>query len=710
MQSSVIIFLLCAVGADASQRKAAESMTANPIRKVVSMLESMVKKVEAEGEREKELYEKYMCYCKTSGGDLSKSISDADTKIPQLEADIKEKEAKKAQLDEDVKQAQADRAAAKEAMASATALREKEAAAYAKVSSEDSANIAAVEGATAAIEKGMGSAFLQTAAANVLRRLAEQKKEDDVVAFLSGTEEYAPASGQIVGILKTMHDEMTADFAEEKAAEEAAIKAYDELMAAKTKEVNALTKAIEEKMTRSGELGVEIAEMKNDLGDTAEALADDKKFLADLEKYCAKKTEEWEVIVKTRNEELLALADTIKVLNDDDSLELFKKTLPSGASFVQMQVSSNSARIRALAFIRTASQSSKFDRYHLDFISLAIQGKKIGFEKVIGMIDEMVATLKTEQADDENKKQYCAKEFDLADDKKKSLERSVADLETAIEDTKESISSTKADIDSLESTIKALDKAVASATAQRKEENEDFTELMAADSAAKEILGFAKNRLNQFYNPKLYKAPPKRELSEEDRITVSMGGTLAPTAAPGGIAGTGIAVLAQVSQHGVAKPPPPPEAPGAYKKKSEESGGVIAMIDLLVKDLDTEMTVAQTEEKDAQADYEQMMKDSAAKRAEDSKNLEDKESALADLQAALQKATDSKASTTKELGATLQYIQSLHAECDWLLQYFDVRKEARSSEIDALGKAKAVLSGADYSFVQLKASRFLKRA
>merc|ERR1719428_1976665 len=118
---------------------------------------------------------------------------------------------------------------------------------------------------------------------------------------------------------------MTADFASAKAAEEAAIKAYDTLMSAKTKEVLALTKAIEEKMTRSGELAVAIVEMKNDLGDTAAALAEDKKFLADLEKNCAKKSAEWDEIVKTRNEELLALADTIKILNDDDSLELFKK-------------------------------------------------------------------------------------------------------------------------------------------------------------------------------------------------------------------------------------------------------------------------------------------------------------------------------------------------------------------------------------------------
>jgi len=213
---------------------------------------------------------------------------------------------------------------------------------------------------------------------------------------------------------------------------------------------------------------------------------------------------------------------------------------------------------------------------------------------------------------------------------------------------------------------------------------------------------------NQFYNPALYKSPPKRELTDEDRATLAAGGTLAPTAAPGGIAGTGVTVLSQVREHNVAAPPPPPEAPGAYKKKGEESNGVIAMIDLLIKDLDKEMTVAKTEEKDSQSDYETMMKDSAEKRAEDSKSLAQKTGTLANLESSLQTATDDKASTNNELMATVQYIASLHAECDWLLQYFDVRKEARDSEVDALGKAKAVLSGADFSLVQTRTQKFLQ--
>merc|ERR1719223_1948812 len=162
---------------------------------------------------------------------------------------------------------------------------------------------------------------------------------------------------------------------------------------------------------------------------------------------------------------------------------------------------------------------------------------------------------------------------------------------------KELIATLTDEIAALTAGIVALDKSVAEATENRKQENEDYKALMAADTAAKDLMVFAKNRLNKFYNPDLYVAPPKRELSAGDRIYENMGGELT-TAAPGGIADTGVAVLAQVK--GSVAPPPPPATWGAYSKKSEESTGVIGMIDLLIKDLDKEMTEASTEEKDSQ--------------------------------------------------------------------------------------------------------------
>merc|ERR1719313_552946 len=235
------------------------ALSANPIRKVVTMLQMMMKKIEAEGVKEKDLYDKFMCYCNNADETLGKSIQDADTKIPQLESDIKQAVEEKAQLESDLEAHQSDRAAAKEAMAKATEMREKDAAAFAKELGEDKANIDALQKALAAIEKGMAGGFLQTNAAGVLRKLVVSRMDmveldrKELVAFLQGSDsdEYAPASGEIVGILKQLKDEMEGDLKELIAQEEKAIKAYDELMAAKKSEVETLTKAIEEKLVRA---------------------------------------------------------------------------------------------------------------------------------------------------------------------------------------------------------------------------------------------------------------------------------------------------------------------------------------------------------------------------------------------------------------------------------------------------------------------------
>jgi len=711
MRVSLLLAFTGPVALHAAEQRQTMKAAANPIRKVVNMMQQLQKKVETEGEKEKELFDKYMCYCKNGASALAKSIADAEAKGPELAAAIEEATGKLTQLKEDVKAHQADRAAAKTAMAEATAVREKEAAAFAEATGDLKTNLAGLGKAIAAIEQGMAG-FLQTGTASLLKKIVMSKDgmldadRQDVLSFLSSDSDYAPASGEITGILKTMQDEMAADLKAATDEETAAIAAYDGLIAAKKKEVQSLTNMIEDKLQRIGDLGVEIQEMKNDLGDTADSLEDDKKFLADLDKNCAGKQKLYDENIKMRGQELAALADTIKILNDDDALELFKKTLPgASASFLQIQVSASAMKSRALAFLQEAQASSTQRRPALDFIALSLRGKKIGFEKIIGMIDDLMAELKVEQETDDKKKEYCAVEFDTTEDKHKVLTKSISDLESAIAESEEGIATTKAEIEALSDGIKALDKSVAEATEQRKEENEEYTALMAGNGAASELLEFAKNRLNKFYNPKLYKAPAKKELTAEDQATLAAGGTLAPEEAAGGIAGTGVTVLAQK-----ADPGPPPESIKGYSKKGEESNGIISMIDMLIKDLKKEMTQAELEEKDGQEDYETFMKDSATKRAEDSKSMTDKEGALADLETGLGQQKSDKSQAEKDLGALNEYIHSLHLECDWLIKYFDMRKEARTNEIDALGKAKAVLSGADYSLVQTgtrKSRKFL---
>merc|ERR1719450_989487 len=139
---------------------------------------------------------------------------------------------------------------------------------------------------------------------------------------------------------------MKASLAQATKSEKSSIASYQGLMSAKKKEIAACTKAIEEKTVRVGELKVSIAQMKQDLSDTEEALIEDQKFLADLEKNCATAQADWDKVCKVRSEELLALADTIKLLNSDDALELFKKALPGSSSLLQLKSSSQLSRSR----------------------------------------------------------------------------------------------------------------------------------------------------------------------------------------------------------------------------------------------------------------------------------------------------------------------------------------------------------------------------
>jgi len=267
-----LLFVCSLGGAHAASRSDAE-YAANPIRKVVTMLQNMQTKISAEGEKKKAAFDKYVCYCENADSTLGQAISDAQTKIPQVESAIKEGVASKKQLEADLKDAQVSRVEAKDTIAQATALREKEAAAFAAKKSELDSNTGALAKAIPALEKGMGGAFLQTTSASVLRQISLSADmipadRDLLASFLSEGSTYAPQSGQITGILKTLKDEMDKDLADTTSAENSSIASFDSLVAAKKKEIDALTKSIESKTMRVGQLGVKIAQMENDLEDT----------------------------------------------------------------------------------------------------------------------------------------------------------------------------------------------------------------------------------------------------------------------------------------------------------------------------------------------------------------------------------------------------------------------------------------------------------
>jgi len=654
----------CAMaGAEATGVTMAASMSShargNPIRKVVTMLQKIQKKVENEGKAAEDLFDKFMCECNQQQSALTKAIEAGESKGSDVGAAVEAGAKQAEQLKQDLTQAKADRAAAKEAIAAATGIRQKEAKAFAASKGESSANIESMGKAISAIEAGSGSSFLQTNTAKKLIEIVSQSTffqqdsdREEVTAFLSG-EETSEGTGEIVGMLKQMKETMSKDLSDDEAAEADAIKTFNSLVQAKTKEFESLQASIEEKMTRLGELGVANAEAANDGGDTADQLAEDKQLLADSQAACDKRAKEWEEEKNTRAEEILALADTIKMLNSDEALEMFKKAIPSAASsFMQVAVSTKALAARAMAGLKEAQKNSKQTMLKVEFITMALHGKKVGFEKVIALIEKFINNLKTEQTEDNDKKAYCEAELDKADDEKKAVERKVSDAVTAIKDAEESVATLKEEIKATKDSIVQLDNDVAIATAQRQQENAAYKQLNEENTAATQLIKMAKKRLNKFYNPSL-------------------------------------ALL--------------------QKGAAAESGGVIAMMDTLVRDLEKEIQVAGAEEKNAQEDYEKTMEDSKETRTASAKLLEDKKAAKAEADDSVQANVDAKKEADLSLQANGQYIMTLHADCDWLLKYFDTRKQARADEIDALGKAKDVLNGADYSLLQVAHSHSVRR-
>ena len=399
-----------------------------------------------------------------------------------------------------------------------------------------------------------------------------------------------------------------------------------------------------------------------------EQLDADEAFFETTKEACKAKADQWADRSRLRSEELAGINEAIDILTSDEAKATFAT---ADTSFVQISVKqSDSQRTEAYNILK--QYAAKSDNVRLAMLASKVyMGTSWHFDSVIADIEKMIEKLREEEQSDIEHRDWCQSERNSANSQNEVLEYDKEQLKAKISRADKASKEMDKERSVTKQEMSALKGEMGNALDLRNEENSDFKTLFASDSAAKEILKFAKNRLNKFYAPKLYKPGLLQES----------------------------AVYIQVSSHEQkrAPPAPPPESFNAYTKKSEEGAGVTQMIDLLIKELDAELQEAEINEKDAQKDYEGLMAESSTKRADDSKSISDKTASKAAQEEALENEQDNKAATGKELMATLKYIHSLHGECDFLLKYYDARKEARDGETDALGKAKAVLNGADFS-------------
>jgi hypothetical protein len=671
------------------------------MRKVVTALQDMQKEIAAEGEKEQGMFDKFMCYCDGNTEGMSKAAEDAAQKITELKSKLEAEKAEKAQLDQELVQHKQDREAAKADLQKSQTIRDNEHEEFVASTGDQKSNLDAMTGALAALEKGMGASFLQSSKSagllNAVKKYTGSNvdgyQKDEVVALLQGKNpfgDYSGRSGEIIGILKAMKDEMDGDLNGAISQEEQAAAGFEELKAAKSGEISAASEAIETKSVRTGELAVSVTTTADDIEDTTGEMKETQAFVANLASQCAAKKKEWDERCAMRTEEIAAISEAIKILNDDDALDLFKKTLSLSQQPMAFLASKTgqSVALRARAVLSKVAASAGSNQSMLALLGFQLKAKKVDFSKILAQIDGMMKVLDADQANDDEQQKFCDAEITKTDKEHAATKDAIATSTAAIDEMTDESASLASEIASLQDEIKVLDKAVAEATEQRKEEHADFLVFQTENNAAIQLIEKAKNALNKFYRPNLHKEEPKRELTEEERLVVASGGADPRDA-------EAAAGFVQRSSSDVA-PPPPPDTWGAYQKKDGKSNGVMALMDMLMKELQDGITEAEHEEETAQKDYERLMSESQASREKSAESITTKEAAKADLDSKVVSTKEKKASEEAELMNIEGYLAQLHADCDFLMENYDVRKAARVNEKEGLVNAKSVLSGASF--------------
>mmetsp|Transcript_40008 Transcript_40008/g.95971 ORF Transcript_40008/g.95971 Transcript_40008/m.95971 type:complete len:620 (+) Transcript_40008:3-1862(+) len=616
---------------------------------------------------------------------MSDEVEEAKNKILQLEAQIDEDTAKKTQLDADIEEHKKDREEHKSAIEAAEAIRKKEKAQYDKEAGDQGTSLDALNKAIPALERGLGVASLIQSIPGELDELRKvvvtststnPEEKNIMLSFLtSGGKAEGAGTAEIVGMLKQIRDEIKEDLGGIVKAEEEAVAEFQALKASKKAAISEVTNQIEKKTVRSGELAVAIVDAKNDLKDTTGNLSENEKFLAGLSIQCDTKTKEFEERVGTRNQELVAIAEAIKMLNDDDALDLFKKALPTPGQpkdwATLLQTGRDSPSAKAVKFLQqTAKQADSVSGVQLKLISMMLKSNKVNFSKVLKMIDDMVVRMDIEQKDDDKHREWCQEEFRNKEAEEKMTSNKIEDLTTEIDEGAEEVSNLNDELAASKDRIAELETTVAQATDQRKKENAEYVQTQAELSQAKQLLEKVKNRLMKFYNKALYKEPEK---TDEERIEAN---------------------FSLLQRRNRQEPKAPETWEGGYEKKQNKQQGVTVLMDMLIKDLDKDLTEGQKDEEAAQKEYEDLMEESKKKRARESAAITDKTAAKNELDARLLDSKDSKKVTEEQLMSVKAYISDVHKSCDFLLDNYNFRKEMRAKERDNLKAAKAALQGA----------------
>lgn len=638
-----------------------------PVSKVINLLKDMQKTLEEEAKADQEVYDAMVCWCETNEKEKTKAIADATKRIEDLNIQIEELTAASARLNTEIKMLEKETGGNQDAVGQANEMRMKDQGEFNEEEKDLLQSISSLNAAIIVLSKhhaAAGAAFLQMSQSQMMQIsiavqhvmhkdalegviLPSQKRK--VMAFLQqapSAGSYAPASGQILGILKQMKETFENNLAQLQKEEQQGSADYENLKKAKEDEITASLDQVEAKTQELATTDEKNANAKQDLEDTEATKEADEKFLAGLKEQCAAMDAEWESRSKTRTEEMEAVAKALEILSGDEAHDLFTRNF----NFMQKHGSRHSKRReRASKLLAAVAHKTQNPR----LVTLALQIRLDAFTKVKQAIDDMLTDLMKQQADEVKLKDYCVEALNVNQRNTEDKERTKKDLEATIDDLTMTIDELKTAIETLKAEIKEMKFQMKRAGEDREKENVEFQSTVADQRATQKLLTQALEVLKGFYDKK-----------------------------------------ASLAQQPAFK---------AYKK-NESSGGVMGMIQAIIDDAKNEENEVIKAEADAQKSYESFVKDTNASIEDKTKEMVNKSEEKAKAEEELVKTKETHEKTMLDLEGLSEEAADLHGECDFTLKNFEIRQSSRMQEMEALKQVKAILSGAKFSgFLQSSA-------
>jgi len=726
-----------------------EDSKETPIQRVVRLLKEMKSQLEKEADADAELYDQMVCWCETNEKEKTKAIADADAKDKDLTAEIEERSARFGVLQTEIAATKKLIAEETQALAEATALREKE---YGEFTEEEKDMIQAITNLKNAIQvlsRVHGGSFLQLspqimsslhavlqdaaykhellmgddpaaqakrnsmqaalisiqqgqsqgAAAARLRGLqealdvnnkapaettlplylaskvlAQNAAQSNSGAFVQkgaqpagAGESYAPASGVIFGILKQLKDDFESSLSTAQKEEIKAQEAYAELKATKEEQIAAAKAKLESLQQEDAENKKALFDCKEDIAAIREQRSLDVEFLRNLKLTCQGLDKQWAERSKVRGDEIKAVSEAIAIITDDDAADLMRKTV----TFLQTGWASNAnaeehaKRASAASVLRRLLQTPEFDdlldAWHgrneksvatletpkAQLSTLVVSVQLDAFTKVKEAMDKMITELKAQQEEEVKLKEFCTTEFNQNEQNTYTKTEEKADLERKIAELTSHIKQLTKDIGEAEEQIATSKKEIKKAGEAREKENAEYQQTISDQRATQTILAKALKKLEGFY---------KKSLLQQ-------------------------------------KEDPTPPVHFQPMKKNAGASPVMGLIEQIIEESKATESEAVTAEASAQAAYEQFVKDSNGLIDELTTAITEKTKGKADAELEMTQAEADKKSTEGELADLASYKADLHDQCDFVLKNFDIRQKARLLEIEAIQKAKAILSG-----------------